>query len=92
MRQLGNITMPQEQHPDVFLEQVYQLRDELVHMGEVISEERLTGMVIEGTIGDYDQIKYNTERDPDFSIADIESTMRNMYSNRMALKLTAGRW
>lgn len=32
----------------------------------------MTEIIIEGLTSDYDRIKYNIERDPDFSIANIE--------------------
>ncbi|CAM9161903.1 unnamed protein product, partial [Sphacelaria rigidula] len=84
MRQLDNIEMSPAQDSDVFLTKVYELRDQLVYMGEPISDERLTDIVVEGSTDDYDRIKYDAERDPDFSISDIGVTMRNMYSNRVA--------
>ncbi|CAM9872998.1 unnamed protein product, partial [Sphacelaria rigidula] len=81
MRQLDNIKMSPGQDPDVFLTKIYELRDQLVFMGEPISDYRFT---VGGLTDEYDRIKYDAERDPDFSIADIEVTMRNMYSNRVA--------
>ncbi|CAM9523918.1 unnamed protein product, partial [Sphacelaria rigidula] len=84
MRQLDNMKMSPGQDPDVFLTKIYELRDQLVYMGEPISDERLTDIVVEGLTDEYDRIKYDAERDPDFSISDIEITMRNMYSNRVA--------
>ncbi|CAM9938696.1 unnamed protein product [Sphacelaria rigidula] len=53
-------------------------------MGEPISDDKLTDIVVEGLKDEYDRIKYDAERDPDFSISDIEVTMRKMYSNRVA--------
>ena len=53
-------------------------------MGEPIADDRLTGIVIEGLTDDYDRVKYDAERDPDLTISDIEVTLRNMYSNRVA--------
>ncbi|CAN0075050.1 unnamed protein product, partial [Sphacelaria rigidula] len=84
MRQLDNIKMSPGQDPDVFLTKIYYLRDQLVYMGEPISDYRLTDIVVEGLTDEYDRIKYDAERDPDFSISDIEVTMRNMYLNRIA--------
>ncbi|CAM9796794.1 unnamed protein product, partial [Sphacelaria rigidula] len=84
MLQLDGITMAPDQDPDVFFSTVFQLRDELRCVGEVVSEERLTDIIIEGISDEYDLIKYNAERDLDLSISDIENTMRNMYANRVA--------
>lgn len=71
--QLDNVKMSHGQDPDVFLTQVHQLRDEVVHMGVAISDERLTEIVIEGLTDDYDQIKYNAEHDPDFAFPILKS-------------------
>ncbi|CAM9512073.1 unnamed protein product, partial [Sphacelaria rigidula] len=83
MRQLDNIKILPGQDPDVFLTKMYELRDQLVYMGEPISDDRLTDTAVEGLTDEYDRIKYDAERDPDFSISDIEVTMKNMSSNRV---------
>ncbi|CAN0103848.1 unnamed protein product, partial [Sphacelaria rigidula] len=56
----------------VFLTKIYELRDQRVYMGKPISDDSLTDIVVEGLIDEYDRIKYDAERDPDFSISDIE--------------------
>lgn len=84
MRQLDNIIMSPDQDSHLFLTKVFELRDQLVYMGEPISDERLTDIVIEGSTDDHHQIRYGAKRDPDVSIPDIEVTMRNMYSDRVA--------
>ncbi|CAN0018277.1 unnamed protein product, partial [Sphacelaria rigidula] len=91
MRELNSVTMSPGQDPDTFLSKVYQLRDELDNVGEAISEERLADIMIEGLTSEYDLIKYNAERDPDLSIQSIETTMRNMYANRVARRYTSGK-
>ena len=47
-------------------------------MGEPISDDRLTDIVVEGLTDDYDRVKYDAERDPDLTISDIEVTLRNI--------------
>ena len=91
MRELNSTSMSPGQDPDTFLSRVYQLRDELENAGETVSEERLTDIVLEGLTSDYAMIKYNAECDPDISIQDIETTMRNMYANRVARKITSSK-
>ncbi|CAM9451364.1 unnamed protein product [Sphacelaria rigidula] len=91
MRQLDTMTMSPGQDPDFFQEKLFQLRDELVHIGEPISDERLTDIIVEGPTSEYDQIKYSAERHPDFSIGEIETTLRNLYAIRLARKVTASR-
>lgn len=63
---------------------LFALYDKLVYVGDTISEERLTDIVVEGLTDDYDGIKYDGERDPDFDISDNEVTMRNTYLTRVA--------
>ncbi|CAM9968340.1 unnamed protein product, partial [Sphacelaria rigidula] len=72
------------QDPDEVLTKIFELRDQLVYMGEPISDETLTDIVVEGLTDDYDRVKYDAERGPDLSISDIEVTLRNMYANRLA--------
>ncbi|CAM9992874.1 unnamed protein product, partial [Sphacelaria rigidula] len=91
MQQLDTMTMSPGQDPDVFLAKLFQPGDELVHVGEPISDERLTGIIVDGLISEYGRIKSNAERDPEFSIGEIKSTLRNMYANRLARKATASR-
>ncbi|CAM9207672.1 unnamed protein product, partial [Sphacelaria rigidula] len=54
MRELNNVTMSPGRDPYTFLSKLYQLRDKLDNVGEVISEERLTEIVIEGLTSEYD--------------------------------------
>ncbi|CAM9516495.1 unnamed protein product, partial [Sphacelaria rigidula] len=76
--------MSQGEDPDVFLSTLYQIEDEITNMNESVSDGRLAGIVTEGLTDDYSQIKYDAERDPDFSPSQIESTMRNLCINRPA--------
>ena len=77
--------MSQDEDPDVFLSKIYQIKDELTAIGEtIITEERLTDKVIEGLIDDYNLNTYKAESDPEFSLTQIETTMRNIYVNRLA--------
>ncbi|CAM9809971.1 unnamed protein product, partial [Sphacelaria rigidula] len=83
MRQLDTMTMSPGQDADIFLARPFQLQDELMHIGEPISDERLTDIIVERVTSEYDQIKYSAEHDPDFSIGEIEITLHNMYANRL---------
>ncbi|CAM9666887.1 unnamed protein product [Sphacelaria rigidula] len=69
------------QDPDVVLAKLFHHRDELMHIGEPISDERLADIVVEGLTSEYDQIKFSAERDPDSSIGEIESTLCNIRSH-----------
>lgn len=63
-------------------------------MGERVFDERLTDVVLEGLTDDYELIKYNAERDPDFSLEEIEVTMRNMHihANSVARRAPLRKW
>ena len=66
--QLVSSVMSDGQDPDVFINEMYHLRDELVEMGEVINDDSLPDIVLEGLTDDYLQIKYNTEADDSFTL------------------------
>lgn len=56
--------MCQGEYPDIYLTRVYQLRDEFVHMGEIVSDEYVSDNAVEGLTYEYIQMKYNAERNP----------------------------
>ena len=62
-KQLVSMVMSDGQDPDVFINEIYHLRDELVEMGEVINDHSLVDIVLEGLTDNSLQIKYNAEAD-----------------------------
>ena len=82
--QLVSMEMSEGQDPDSFINELYHIRDELVEMGEVINDDSLLDIVLEGITDDYKQIKYNAEADDTFSLDKAIFTMRNMHANRLA--------
>ena len=74
--------MTDGQDPDVFINEVYYLRHELVDMGEVFNDDSILDMVLEGLTDEYLQIKYSDKADDDFTLDRAVITMRNMYANR----------
>ena len=74
--------MTDVQDPDVFINEVYYLRDELVDMGEVFNDDSILGIVLEGLTYEYLEIKYSAKADNDFILDRTGITMRNMYANR----------
>ena len=78
-QQLSHMVMTDGQDPDVFVNEVYYLRDELVNMGEVFNDDSI---VLEGLTDEHLQIKYSAEADDDFTLDRAVITMRNMYANR----------
>ena len=81
--QLMQMVMSEGQDPDIFINEVNHLRDELVYMGEVFNDDSILDIVLEGLTDDYVQIKYSAEADNDFSLDQAVITMRNMYANRV---------
>lgn len=53
-------------------------------MGEVIKDDRLLDIVLEGLTDEYLQTEYNAEAGDHFSRENDSYTMRNMNKNRMA--------
>ena len=74
--------MTDGQDPDVLINEVYYLRDELVGMGEVFNDDSILDIVLEGLTDEYLQIKYSAEADDNFTLDRAVITMRNMYANR----------
>ena len=61
------MVMTDGQDQDVFVNEVYYLRDELVDMGEVSNDDSILDIVLEGLTDEYLQIKYSAEADDDFT-------------------------
>ena len=81
-QQLSHMVMTDGQDPDVFTNEVYCLRDQLVDMGEVFNDDSIFDMVLEGLTDEYLQIKYSADADDDFTLDRAVITMHNMYANR----------
>ena len=62
----------------------YHPRHEFVGMGEVIKDDSLLDIVLEGLTDDYYRIKYNAEADDSFTLAKAVHAMRNMHASRIA--------
>lgn len=74
----------QGQDPDTFVNELYHIQDELVEMGEVIHDDSLLDIVLEGQTDECAQIEYNAEADDKFTLENAICTMRNMNANRIA--------
>ena len=83
--QLLSMVMSDCQDPDVFITEIYHLRDELVEMNEVIIDDSLLDIVLKGLTDDCLHIKYNAEADDSFTLDKAIYTMRNMPANRIAI-------
>ena len=65
MQQLDNSLMRSNIDHDVFLSEVFQLRDELNDLGEVVSNERLTTIILDALPEErYSKLKAQSIKDP----------------------------
>ena len=62
--------------------EVYCLRDELVCMGEVFTDNNILDIVLQGLTDERFQMKYSVKVEDDFTLDRVVITMRNMYANR----------
>ena len=76
------MVMSEGQDPDIFINEVNYLRDELVYMGEVHNDDSILGMLLEGLTDEYLQLKFSAEADDGFTLDRAVITMRNVYANR----------
>ena len=71
------------QDPNIFINEVYYLRDKLVYMGEVFNDDSVLDIVLERLTDEYLQVEYSVEADDDFTLDRAVISMRNMYANRV---------
>ena len=81
MRKLDNSKMEDGQDPDVFFVQVEQLVDDLERMGEPISKHRVMDIILSGMTNEYELTQFQAMKDSEFSLDDLNFTMRSMYAN-----------
>ena len=74
--------MTDGQDPEIFINEAYYSRDELVDMGEVFNDDSIRDIVLEGFTDEYVQIKYISKANNYFTLDRAVITMRNMYANR----------
>ena len=68
--------------PDVFLSEINQIRDELDVLGETVSTERLTTIILDALPAEmYSTVKLEAIRDPDLSVEQIQRVMRTIFIN-----------
>ena len=66
--------------PDVFLSEVFQLRDELGGLGKVVFNKRLTTIILDALPEErYSTIKVQSTRDPDFELHEIINSMETIF-------------
>ena len=78
MRSINNVD------PDVFLSEVFQLRDEFDDLGEtIIIDERLTTIISGGALPEemYSTVKTQSLRDPDLGLDEIIDRVKTIFIN-----------
>ena len=82
LRRLDNSVMSSDIDPDVFLSQVYQLRDEFGDLGEIVTNEPLTTAILDALPEDmYSTDEMQSIRDLDLEIEEITSMTNTIFIN-----------
>ena len=67
---------------DVFLSEVFQLRDALNELGKVVSDEGLTTIILHALPEDmYSTVKVQSTSDPDLWLEEIVSMTKSIFIN-----------
>ena len=84
MRKLDSFKMEDGPDLDVFFVQVEQLADDLERMGEPVSKHRVmdtSSIILPLRTNEYELIQFQAMKDSEFSLDDLNFTMRSMYAN-----------
>ena len=84
MRKLNGMVMRSNQDQGEHITKVFQQRDKLEHIGESFTKACILDRIVEGLSDEYESVRFAAERDLDISLKQIEITMHNMYTNRIA--------
>ena len=75
--QLDNSVRRSDIDPDVFLSEVFQLRDELDDLGETVTDEALTTIILDALPEEmHSTVKMQSVRDPDLGLDEIIGMMK----------------
>ena len=68
--------------PDVFLSEIFQLRDELDDLGETVNDERLTTIILDALPEEmYSAVKMQLVKEPDLGLEEIIGMMKRIFTN-----------
>ena len=77
---------------DVFLSEVFQLRDELDDLGETVTDERLETIILDALPEEkYSTVKMKSVRNPDLRLEEIISMIKTIYINHLERSLVPKR-
>eukprot|EP00752_Nemacystus_decipiens_P006651 g5979.t1 len=91
MARLANSRMEEGSDPDIFFSKIDQLCDELEVMDESVSKHRKMDIIMSGMPAEYDLIRFQAMKDPEFSLEELQLTMRNMHMNGFTKSTRNGR-
>eukprot|EP00903_Cladosiphon_okamuranus_P012172 g11418.t2 len=91
MARLANSRMEEGSDPDIFFSKIDQLCDELEVMDERVSKHRKMDVIMSGMPAEYDLIRFQAMKDPEFSLEELQLTMRNMHMNGFTRSKRNGR-
>ena len=81
MTRLGNSRMEEGSDPDIFFRKIDQLCEELEVLDEHVSRHRKMDIIMAGMPAEYDLIRFQAMKDPEFSLEELRFTVRNMHMN-----------
>ena len=82
LRRLDNSVMRSDIDPDVFLSEVFLLRDELGDPGETLTDERLTTIILDALPDEiYSTIEIQSVRDPHLGLEEVIGMMKTICIN-----------
>ena len=74
--------MKSDINPDVLLSEVFQLRDELIDLGEAVTDERLTTIILDALPKEIDsRIKMQSISNPELGLGNIIGMMKTIFIN-----------
>ena len=79
---LDNSAMRSDIDPNVFLSEVFQLRDEIIDLDEIVSNRRLTTTILYAVSEEvYSTVKVQSIREPNLRLQEITSIMATIFIN-----------
>ena len=91
MTRLGNSRMEEGPDPDIFFRKIDQLCEELEVVNEHVSQHRKMDIIMSGMPPEYELIRFQAMKDPEFSLEELQLTMRNMHMNGYTTSKRNGR-
>lgn len=91
MARLANSRMQEGSDPDIFFRNIDQLAEDLEGVGEQVSTARKKDIILTVMPSEYDLVRLKAMKDPDFTLENMQLTMRNLYVNGFTNSKRRGR-